>query len=129
MLRGEFERVGRWTETADVMQGALIRLWRALETHVPSDELAFRRLVALELRRELIDLARKHFGPHGVGKNHDSACRLGDGESAPVVEPSSRSTDPGTLAEWTDFHEQAEALPERLRDVFDLRYYHALSVE
>lgn len=128
MLRSEFGRVGRWVETGDVLQGAMMRLWRALEGYVPPSELVFRRLVARELRHELIDLARKHFGPCGVGRNLESAS--GDLPSRSAATPSGPDTsDPHRLAEWTEFHEHASRLTEKLRDVFDLRYYHGLRVE
>ncbi|MBX9585466.1 MAG: DUF134 domain-containing protein, partial [Gemmataceae bacterium] len=34
--------------------------------------------------------------------------------------------DPGRLAAWTDFHQQAEALPEDEREVFELVWYQGL---
>jgi DNA-directed RNA polymerase specialized sigma24 family protein len=37
------------------------------------------------------------------------------------------SDDPRRLAQWTEFHEQAERLPVAERCVFELRWYHGLT--
>jgi len=54
----DYPRVRRWEETGDVCQNALIRLCRTLETISPESVRDFYRLAALQVRRELIDLAR-----------------------------------------------------------------------
>ena len=36
---------------------------------------------------------------------------------------------PGDLALWTEFHETIDQLPQRLREVFDLLYYHGMTQE
>lgn len=62
MLR-HYPRLRRWEQTADVFQNALIRLHRSLETVEPESVAQFYGLAATQIRRELIDLARHHFGP------------------------------------------------------------------
>src|SRR5262245_1016606 len=57
MLR-DYRRLKRWEQTDDVLQGALLRLYRALGTVTPATPREFYRLAALQIRRELIDLAR-----------------------------------------------------------------------
>ena len=47
--------------------------------------------------------------------------------SAFDVTASSGSFDPQRLANWSDFHNQAEQLPPEEREVFDLIYYQGLS--
>lgn len=115
MLR-DYQRLRRWEETGDVVQNALIRLHRALETVRPATLRDFYRLATLEIRRELIDLVRHHFGPHGDGAHHRS------GEQ----DPSNASLEPSRLAAWGDFHRQVETLPEEERQVFDLVWYQGL---
>ncbi len=66
MLRGD-RRVRRWEETDDIRQDAMLRLYRALERARPESERDFFRLAALQIRRTLIDLARRHYGPEGDG--------------------------------------------------------------
>lgn len=120
MLRG-YARLRRWEETDDVLQGALMRLHRALESCQPEAPVGFYRLAATQIRRELIDLSRHHFGAHGQAANHDSVpTGLGEGASD--------TQDPARLAAWTEFHEQALALPEAERQVFDLVWYHNLEL-
>src|SRR4051794_39248821 len=56
MLRN-FGRVRRWEETDDVVQNALLRLYRTLAEVRPANAVEFYRLAALNIRRELLDLA------------------------------------------------------------------------
>jgi len=114
MLR-DYQRLRRWEETGDVLQGALLRLSRALEAVTPATAREFYRLAALQIRRELIDLARHYFGPEGAGAHHESV----GGESAgPAAQPGDPTCGPTGLAAWAEFHEQAGALPEDEREVF-----------
>ena len=66
MLRG-FPRVQRWEQTDDVLQNALLRLRRALEKTSPESVRSFVNLAAVQIRRELIDLARHYDGPDRDG--------------------------------------------------------------
>ncbi|MBX9581005.1 MAG: hypothetical protein K2X87_11910, partial [Gemmataceae bacterium] len=67
MLRG-YGRLRRWEQTDDVMQGALVRLAGALGRAAPESARHFHRLAVQLIRRELIDLARRYFGPEGHGR-------------------------------------------------------------
>jgi len=44
-----------------------------------------------------------------------------------AASPADASLDPGRLALWSEFHEQAAALPEEEREVFDLIWYQGLA--
>ena len=96
MLKG-FPSVRRWEQTDDVFQNAILRLWRALEEVTPRDVCHFFRLAAVEIRRELIDLARHYYGPQGAGAHHVTQARLADSESGlePCHEPFEVTADPG----------------------------------
>src|SRR5437868_10813669 len=48
--------VQRWAQTDDVLQGALLRLARALQSVRPANAREFFALAAQQVRRELIDL-------------------------------------------------------------------------
>ncbi len=126
----DFARVHRWEETSDVMQNASLRLYRALQTTRPTDVRGFYALAALQIRRELTDLARRYFGPEGLGTNYET-CELWPADTSTAnafdVSSSSSSFDPQRLASWTDFHKQAEQLEPEDREVFDLIYYQGLS--
>src|ERR1700722_6951882 len=59
MLRG-YPLVRRWEQTDDVLQNAMLRLYRALLDVHPESLRHFYNLAAQQIRRELLDLARKH---------------------------------------------------------------------
>ena len=82
-------------------------------------------LVATQIRRELIDLARKHSGPMSYAANHgtnvmdgldgpvyvvDHAADTGDDEEVPIER-------------WEEFHAAVEQLPAEQREVFSLIWY------
>src|SRR3954451_11884248 len=71
MLR-DFPGVARWEGTDDVLQNATLRLCRALKDATPESPRSFFNLAAVQIRRELIDLARHHYGPHGDAAHHES---------------------------------------------------------
>jgi RNA polymerase sigma-70 factor (ECF subfamily) len=117
-MLGTQPAVQRWAQTGDVLQGALVRLARALATLRPTSTREFFALATQQLRRELIDLARHYYGAQGVGANHASGSGL--------VEASDRTHDPDGLAEWTELHERIEQLPQEERAVVDLLFYQGL---
>jgi RNA polymerase sigma-70 factor (ECF subfamily) len=118
----DFPRLRPWEEPDDVFQGALLRLCRALEEGTPESLRAFFRLAAVQVRRELIDLARHYFGPGSLAARCDGAAD----DSSPDCATSNQTLDPERLAIWTDFHRQVERLPEEEREVFDLLWYQEL---
>jgi RNA polymerase sigma-70 factor (ECF subfamily) len=126
MIRG-YPSVRRWEQTDDVVQSASLRLWRSLEEVRPASVRDFIGLAAVQIRRELIDLARHHDGRGGPGGGHAGRGGAGDstGPSAPP-EPGSDTDDPARLAAWTEFHDLVEALPRDEKEVFDLLWYQGL---
>jgi RNA polymerase sigma-70 factor (ECF subfamily) len=124
----DFPGVHRWEQTDDVLQNAALRLCRTLGEFQPQTAADFFRLASMQIRRELVDLARRYSGPAGLGANHASRAHLGqESAAALVLEPSDHTHDPDRLAEWTDFHREVEALPEEEREAFDLLFYQGLS--
>lgn len=125
MLRS-FPGVKRWEQTDDVMQNSLMRLYRSLAEVQPASAVEFYRLAALNIRRELLDLAKHHYGPRGLGANYASMERQpAEGHTAPY-EPPTMGDDPGRMEAWAAFHEQVEALPAEEKEVFDLLWYQEL---
>jgi RNA polymerase sigma factor (sigma-70 family) len=124
MLRG-FPRVRRLEETGDVLNEAEMKLIRALRAMTRDGRIRhdgtfhlvdFFRLAGKQMRRTLLDMARKCSGVRANVVSIDDA--------QPTDEPSDGGTyNPVRLAEWTEFHRQADALDEPLRAVFDLVYY------
>jgi RNA polymerase sigma-70 factor (ECF subfamily) len=128
MLR-RYPKVRRWEETDDVFVEAVTRLHRSLATVQPESPRHFYNLAATQIRRVLVDLARKHYGPEGLGSHHDTAARSPDGEAPPRYERADVSGEPSGLAEWSEFHEQVEALSGEEREVFNLIWYEQMSQE
>ncbi len=128
-LLNDFARLRRFEETDDVLQNALLRLLRRLESQPPGSAAEFFALAAREIRRELIDLARHHFGPRGAGRHEVALPPAPSSEDtpAPAADPSEQTHEPGRLARWTELHEQVERLPEEERAVVDLIWYHGLT--
>ena len=114
------KRVRRWAETDDVLQNSLIRLHRSLAEVRPESPRQFYGLATTHIRRELVDLARKHFGAEGVGANHHT-----DGGIAAANRPN--QTEPETLEAWVQFHEVVEKLPEPEREVVNLLWYEEMT--
>ncbi|MDZ4821561.1 MAG: sigma-70 family RNA polymerase sigma factor [Planctomycetota bacterium] len=125
----DFPQVQRWEETADVMQNASLRLYRAIESVQLTDSRHFFRLAALQIRRELIDLARHYQGPQGAGAHYvtQAPADAGNSTTKAPFEAVEATQYPQKIAEWADCHPRAGELPEEEREVFDLLWYHGIS--
>jgi len=128
MLRN-WERVHRWEQTGDVLQNASMRLYRALAVARPATVVDFFRLAALNIRRELADLAKHYYGPCGVGANHATWAwkPTSSGGESMAWDPAGHDDGPENLAAWAEFHAQIDRLPEDERELFDLLWYQELS--
>lgn len=114
MLR-DFPIVRNGSDTGDVVQGAMLRLIAALRDVRPTTTRAFVGLAVLQVRRELLDLAR-HFAARGA------ASRVPDPGTADFGSAASESV--GDLELWARFHTAADGLPAEEREAFGLLYYH-----
>jgi RNA polymerase sigma factor (sigma-70 family) len=123
MLR-RHPHVGRWEQTDDLLQAALLRLHRSLAEVRPEGVPHFDNLAAAQIRRELIDLARRHHGPEGLGANHHTDGTDPGGRLAQVADGPGR---PESLEEWAAFHEAVERLPDEEGRVMDLLWYRGLT--
>ena len=126
LMLQDYPRLQRWEETGDVYTGAMLRLHRALGDVTPESARHFYRLAALQIRRELRDLCRHHFGPQGAAAHHDTQAADGDGPGVPA-EPADDTHDPQKVGIWTKLHEAVEQLPDAERETFDLLWYHQLT--
>jgi len=124
MLRG-FPAVARWEQADDVLQNALMRLLRALEEVRPTSVREFFGLAAMQMRRELLDLARHYLGPQGAAAHHASwPPRAGSSNTKSEFAPPDRVESVEDLEQWCAFHEAVEALPAEQREVISLVFYH-----
>ena len=128
-LLGSYPRVRRWEQTEDVYQQAAIRLQQALSSVQIVDVRHFFRLLALQIRRELIDMSRRHTGPQGFAANHQthSPSAQAEGGEAIAWAEGVDDDDPQDSVEWSEFHQRVSELPEALRAMFDLIFYHDMS--
>jgi len=118
MLRS-FPSVDRWVEVDDVLQNALVRLARALnESQRPASVREFFGLAAIQLRRELLDLARYYRRRENAGLT----------PNAKVTDIHQEADSSSELECWLAFHEAVETLPDELREVVALRFYHGRPV-
>jgi RNA polymerase sigma-70 factor (ECF subfamily) len=123
MLRRQ-PHVRRWEETDDLLQAALVRLHRSLAEVRPQSVRHFDNLAAVQIRRELIDLARSYYGPEGLGaRHHTDGTDPGD-RLAQVADETGK---PGSVEDWAAFHEAVDHLPEEEREVVNLLWYDNLT--
>lgn len=113
-------RVRRWAETDDVLQNSLIRLHRSLSEVRPETSRQFYGLATTQIRRELIDLARKHFGAEGVGANHHT-------DGGVTAENHRTDAEPESIEAWAMFHEHVEKLPDPEREIVNLLWYEEMT--
>ncbi|MGF1583408.1 MAG: RNA polymerase sigma factor [Gemmataceae bacterium] len=124
MLR-RYPDVQRYEQTGDVLNKALLRLLRALEEIDPYSVRDFYSLAAVQIRRELLDMAKHYRGVYGLAKNHDSIGKWKRGDEAhPQFDPPDTSVDPVDLERWTLFHQAVENLPAQEREIVSLVFYH-----
>jgi RNA polymerase sigma-70 factor (ECF subfamily) len=113
-----FNRVRRFADIEDILQNVYLRLARRLISDAPNDAAEFFSWASREIRCELLDLIRRHFGAHGDGQQINL-----DPKSGSRIDPAESTHNPAVLARWREFHDQIERLPVAERCVFDLRWY------
>ena len=124
MIRG-FPTVRRWDDTADVVQAAALRLHRALGDVDLREPRHLLRLAALQIRRELLDLARKYANSESFAAYHETnAVATAEGVVMQVDRAADSSATPADgLESWTRLHAAVAALPDDDRELFDLVWF------
>jgi RNA polymerase sigma factor (sigma-70 family) len=135
MIR-DYPLVHRCEQTDDIFQRAVLRLCRALKAASPGSTRDLIRLSAVQVRRELLNLARFYRSRRyllGTGDTPDTggsgsvSSRLIAGNG---VTWGCETTDhPSDLDQWTEFHKVAASLPEPENEVFDLVWYQGMTQE
>jgi RNA polymerase sigma-70 factor (ECF subfamily) len=114
----------RWEATDDVFNAALLRLSRSLDS-VPVESVRhFFNLASRQIRRELLDLKKRYFGPEGLATNHHTDHQAPDQAGGTLY---NRADEPEDLATWSSFHLRVDALPEEQREVVNLLFYEGLT--
>jgi RNA polymerase sigma factor (sigma-70 family) len=107
-LLAAFPGIRAKEEVADVLQGAILRLTRTLQQETPKSVREFFGLAAVQIRRELLDLAHSH-------ARQPTKALTGD--------PSDHANVATDLDRWTLLHETVGTLPADLREVFTYAFY------
>ncbi|MEZ6132588.1 MAG: sigma-70 family RNA polymerase sigma factor [Planctomycetaceae bacterium] len=125
-LMNGFPLVRRWEETDDICQEAALRMHRALQSMEPQSRRHVENLVALQVRRTLIDHARKYlrtvdqcasrWTPNTTGStgNRSFSAVIEDCESTEAMQ------------KWTELHACVDQMPETNRETFQLMWYRGL---
>ncbi len=116
----------RWEQTDDVFQNAMLRLHRALASVKLESVRHFFNLAAVQIRRELLDLAKHHFGPEGAAAKHHTDFQPSD---EPGGQLHDQAQEPADLERWSEFHAQVDGLPEQEKEVVNLLWYEGLTQE
>jgi RNA polymerase sigma-70 factor (ECF subfamily) len=111
-----------------VLIEAQLRLHRSLAEVQPPTVRDFLSFAALQIRRALLDLVRKHFGEEGPGGKHVSPPN-GEVPASWLDRRQAAGGSPLSLDDWTEFHDRVERLPVQLREVIELLFYHGLTQE
>lgn len=120
-----------WHDTDDLLQGALIRLERALRDCKPTTAVSFRKLATLQLKRELRDLSkslRRQKRDVGRVTRLDNPVE-GEGTCPRGMDPADPATNHEFLLDWTELHDAIEHLPDEQREVMDEIFYNGQSHE
>jgi RNA polymerase sigma factor (sigma-70 family) len=121
--------VGRWSQTDDVLQNALVRLHRSLKDVKPDSKRAFNGLAAQQMRRELCDMARSLYGPLGHGRHHetDAGQASPDENERPKYVAVAAETDSIDSFDMVAFHESVDRLDAEEKEVFELIFYQGMT--
>jgi len=119
-----FPAVRRWDQTDDIVQNAAMRLYRALGDVAPQSVRHFTGLVAIQIRRELLDLAKKYAGPESHASNHQTNYPRRDGEEHALVDDCQSPAEPtDDIEKWHQLHIAAASLPDEERELFHMVWY------
>lgn len=122
-LLSGFPNVRRWEDTDDVFQAAAMRLHRTLgQIPIDSPRTLF-ALAATAVRRELIDLARRHAGPESYAANHGTNVIRRAAVSTGYRYVDEVAAPDASLDRWTMFQETIDSLPDDAREVFHLVWF------
>jgi RNA polymerase sigma factor (sigma-70 family) len=118
ILHRDFPRFDGRHGTDSVLNATAAHLLVSLNEVRPVTCRDFFNFAATQIRRELLDIARRE---NRGGRVVPLPAGGGPGE------PAGSTDDPAELAVWTEFHERVEQLPAAERKVVDLHWYNGLT--
>ena len=101
-------------QSDDLFQEAMLKLWQSLEQVSPLTVAGFMGLAAVQMRRALADLARRHFGRDNELNSVGLYKRpiIHDGDFVIRQQADDPKNAPPELASWSEFHAAAGLLSE-----------------
>lgn len=111
-------------ETDDITQKLVIRLHKMLDGLVPEDTASYFKLASQNLRWVLQDLARSSIARNQIKNSGDMSTSVKRNE---LLNSKDRDGGPSSYAEWTEFYEKIDLLPEENKQLFDLLWFQGLS--
>lgn len=115
----------RLEETDDILQKALIRLNKAMESVPPVSPQEYFGLASQQIRWVLLDLG-KEMGD--LRKNDSIEFRMFSDKFL-FKKSKDPSASPESLLEWEHFHKTIQSLPNLERSLFDLLFYQGLTMD
>lgn len=133
MLRGgtAWEKLRRWEQTDDVVQGLMMRMSTAIERIEFPSVRDFFRLAARHIRWELKSLRDRHrAAKRGKGKLLSDVQADPQGGS-PVVGGflENAPARPDSFAEFSRYLDEIDTIPDEDREILDLIILHALTLQ
>lgn len=122
----QFPFLRRWEQTDDVFQNAMIRLHSSMQNLQIVSKGHFLNLAKMQIRRVLLDLARKYRSEKSFAANHHTDSLNPDLLNGIVT---TLPAPEENLDPWIELHIQLEALPDDQREIVDLVWYESLSIE
>lgn len=120
-MLARFPAVRRWDDTDDVFQNAALRLHRSLGQMRLDSPRSILALVATHVKRELLDLARRHAGPASYAANHATNVYRAGGAAVHHVDRA--ADEPDDADRWEAFHAAIDGLAPEQREVFHLVWH------
>ena len=125
-------KVGRWEQTEDIFQRAIMRLCQALEKTEINDAKHFFSLAAKKIREQLLDLERYYHGPvKGIGANHQTQVRSSSSENEyhNLIDVAKDEAEDSNWLESEVLYSAIEKLHPDLQDVINMVWINELTQE
>ncbi len=118
-MLGGFPKVHFYEQTDDVLNQAMLGIWKSLNKVQFDSPEGFVFWVRKRVRWSLLDLTKKY-------AKHNPAALVGSQVDYGWA-PGLKTLGPTSLAEWTHLHELIEALEGEERAVFEMHFYEGLT--
>ena len=128
IMMNKYHRLRRWVEEEDVLQDVEIRLLKALRDIDIRSPQVFLAMAATVIRRQLIDLIRKFHHHFKLETPAFDQSQANGRANLPHCLANHPNRNEGPWDE-VELHELVSKLPQDLRDVFELIYYHGMTHE